>query len=244
MRSLVAHGFLAPPALFISICLLGTLAALVWPRFGIAIALASILCLFAVATPALSSYLTRQLEAEIPAGTDLSIAQAIVVLGADVQSPGGDVPDRLGPLSLERLFFTAGAYERLHLPVAVSGGQLGPGQPALAELMKVALETYFKVPVTWTENESQTTYENAFYTGRLLREQHVHTIVVVTQARDLPRALWSFERVGLRALPWQATLTPLDVNRIEDFLPDSKSLQASFFAFHELLGILYYRLRY
>ena len=244
MRSLVANGFLAPPALFISICLLGALAALVWPRIGMAIALASSLCLFAVATPALSSYLTRQLESEIPASTDFSSAQAIVVLGADVQSAEGNVPDRLGPLSLERLVFTADAYDRLHLPVVASGGQLGAMQPALAELMKVALERYFKIPVTWTENESQTTYENAFYTARLLREQHMHTIVVVTQARDLSRAIWSFERVGLRALPWPAPQTPLDANRIKDFLPDANSFRASFFAVHEVLGILYYRLRY
>jgi uncharacterized SAM-binding protein YcdF (DUF218 family) len=244
MRSFVAHGFLAPPALFISICVLGALAALVWPRIGITIALASSLCLFAVATPALSSYLTRQLESEIPTSTDLSGAQAIVVLGADVQSTTGNVPDRLGPLSLERLVFAADAYDRLHLPVVLSGGQFGAMQPALAELMKVALERYFKVPVTWTENKSHTTYENAFYTARLLRDQHIHTIVVVTQARDLPRAIWSFERVGLRALPWIVPHTPLDADRVEDFLPDSKSFQASFFAVHELLGIVYYRLRY
>jgi len=244
MRSLVAQGFLAPPALFVSICVLGALVALVWPRIGIAIALASSLCLFALTTPALSSYLTRQLEAEILASTDLGSAQAIVVLGADVQSAEGNIPDRLGAQSLERLLFTADAYDRLHLPVVVSGGQLGAMQPALAEMMKVALERYFKIPVTWTENESQTTYENAFYTARLLRNQHIHTIVVVTQARDLPRAIWSFERVGLRVLPWPAPHTPLDANRIEDFLPDARSFQASFSTVHELLGILYYRLRY
>jgi len=67
---------------------------------------------------------------------------------------------------------------------------------------------------------------------------------VVTQARDLSRAIWSFERVGLRALPWPAPHTPLNANRIEDFLPDVRSFQASFSAVHELLGILYYRLRY
>ena len=57
--SLLSYGFLAPPTIFIVLCLLGPLAAPVWRRTGIAIALTSGLCLFAAATPALSSYLLR-----------------------------------------------------------------------------------------------------------------------------------------------------------------------------------------
>ena len=32
--------------------------------------------------------------------------------------------------------------------------------------------------------------------------------------------------------------------RIDDFLPRSSALQASFYALHELIGEFYYRLRY
>jgi hypothetical protein len=46
MRSLVSYGFLAPPALFITLCLVGAVTALVWWRIGIAIVLVSTLCLY------------------------------------------------------------------------------------------------------------------------------------------------------------------------------------------------------
>jgi uncharacterized SAM-binding protein YcdF (DUF218 family) len=240
MPSLVSYGFLAPPAVFILLCLTGAVLVLVWRRLGIIIVLASSLCLFVAATPAFSSYLTRQVESEIPNNAVLDSAEAIVVLGADVQSADGPMPDRLGPLSLERLVLAADAYRRLRLPVVVSGGPTDGPETSVAELMKAALERYFSVPVALIENRSRTTYENALHTGRLLQAQHVTTIILVTQARDLPRAIWSFERVGLRALPWPAPRTPLKVDGISDFLPNMGALHESSYALHELLGGIYY----
>jgi len=78
----ISYGFLAPPTIFIVLCLLGPLTALVWRRTGLAIALVSGVSLFASATPALSSYLMRHVEAAIPQDGDLDAAQAIVVLAA------------------------------------------------------------------------------------------------------------------------------------------------------------------
>ena len=243
MKSLVAYGFLAPPVLFITLCLVGALTALVSRRVGFSIALASAICLFVAATPAFSSYITHQLEAQLPADREFGSARAIVVLGADVRSSNGSMPDRLGPLSLERVVFAVDAFRRLHLPIAVSGGRPPRRDTSVAELMKVVLEKYFQVPVRWTETRSQTTYENALYTASLLRPDHIDTVVLVAQARDLPRAVWSFERAGLRAIPWPAPRTPSGA-RIEDFLPDAEAFQSSFYAMHELLGGLYYRIRY
>jgi len=201
-------------------------------------------CLFVAATPAFSSYLLQCLQAEIPKGADLSSAQAIVVLGADVRPGNGAVPDSPGPQSIERLLFAAEAHHQLHLPVVLSGGRVSNWQVPIAELMKVALERYFAVPVAWSEDRSRTTYENALYTAQWLRAANIGTVVLVTQARDLPRAIWSFERVGLRALPWPAPRTPLQIHRIEDFLPNVASMYDSFYAFHELIGGLFYRFRY
>ena len=65
MRSLVSYGFLAPPVLFITLCLVGALITVVWWRIGIAIVLVSTLCLYVAATPAFSSYLAYQLESDI-----------------------------------------------------------------------------------------------------------------------------------------------------------------------------------
>lgn len=240
MWSFVSYGVLAPPNVFIVLCLLGDLMAPMWRRAGIAIALTASLCLFVTATPAFSAYLVRLLEAQIPRNVDLNSAQAIVVLGADVRS---GIPNKLGPQSLERLVLAADAYHRFHLPVAISGGPVSNRQTAVAALMKTALERYFAVPVTWSEDQSRTTYENAEYTAQLLRKADIGTVIVVTQARDLPRAMWSFARMGLRVLPWTAPRTHLAIDKVQDFLPNTRALNESFYAMHELLGGVYYRWR-
>ena len=242
--NLVSFGFLALPTIFISLSLLGVLIAFRCWRAGFALAFVSSLCLFAASTPALSSLLLRQAEAGLPQNADLREAQAIVVLSGEVRrGNGADIPDRLGPRTLERLVLAANAYRRLNLPVAVSGGCMRT-QVSEAFLMKMALETELNVRVRWTEEESRTTWENAIYTAQLLRSAEINTVVLVTHAWHLPRALRAFEKAGLKALPWPSSRTPQRLRRAEDYLPSIGGLQDSFYALHEIIGSLYYRLRY
>lgn len=245
MQGLFSFGFLALPIAFITLSLLGALLALRWRRLGVLLALVSSLCLFAAATSALSSCLLYRVEQSLPVDPDLRAAQAIIVLGGDARAGNGaDIGDVLGPLSLERVVFAARAYRRLHVPVAVSGGQVGTPQSSEAALMKAALEADFGVPVTWTEEESRTTWENAVFTARLLRPAGVKTIVLVSQAWHLPRAIWAFERVGFVALPWPAPRTARKAEQVADFLPSIGGLRDTAYALHETIGSAYYRLRH
>jgi uncharacterized SAM-binding protein YcdF (DUF218 family) len=245
MLSLVSYGFLAPPAVFITLCLLGALIALCWPRAGVALSLLSSLCLFAAATPALSTSLMHRLESALPRNPDFSKAQAIVVLGGDARyGNGGDIPDALGPLSLERVVLARAAAERLHLPLAVSGGEMIPGHASEAGLMKAALEGQFGMRVRWTDDRSRTTWENALFTARLLEPGKVTTIVLVSQAWHLPRAMWAFEQAGFKAVPWPAPRIALRLDGVDDYLPSVAALHDTFRALHELVGGAYYRWRY
>jgi uncharacterized SAM-binding protein YcdF (DUF218 family) len=244
MTSIVSFGFLSPPTIFIVLSLAGALIALLWWRMGIVLVLVSSLCLYAAATPALSSYLLRRVEAALPRNADLDTAQAIIVLGGDVRPGGADIPDRLGPLSIERMALAAEAQRRLHLPVVVSGGTVRGAHSSEGALMKTALEADFAVPVAWTEERSRTTWENALFTARLLLPEKLTTVVVVSQAWHLPRALWAFERVGLKALPWPAPRTAARLGSAGDFLPSLAALHDTFYALHEMIGGVFYRLRY
>ena len=193
-----SFGIFALPTVFIALSLAGALIALVWRRAGIVLTLASSLSLYAAATPALSSYLLQRVESTLPQNVDLGTAQAIVVLGGDVRrGNGADIPATLGPLSLERVVLGAQAYRRLHLPIVVSGGRVAGAHASEAALMKAALADNFAVPVAWNEDRSRTTWENAVYTARLLQPEKLATVVLVSQAWHLPRALWAFERAGL-----------------------------------------------
>jgi len=245
VESLFARGFLAPPAIFIVLSLIGALMALRWRRAGIALVLVSSLCLYAAATPALSSCLLWQVESELPQNVDFREAQAIVVLGGGVRhGNGADIPDVLDAQSLERVALGAAAYRRLHLPVLVSGGTDPGGHLSEGALMQAALREDFAVPVTWNEDQSLTTWENAVDSARLLKPEKLTTIVLVSHAWHLPRALWAFERSGFKALPWPAPRTASRLNRIGDFLPRATALLDTFYGLHEMIGSVYYRLRY
>jgi uncharacterized SAM-binding protein YcdF (DUF218 family) len=245
MSDLILYGFLTPPAVLILLSLVGALLALRWRGFGLALVMLSSTALYVLATPVVASYLLHEVEAGIPDRADLSRAQAIVVLGAGVHpGDGAAAPDTLGPLSLERVVYAAEADRALHLPVAVSGGRVFPAQTAESALMQAVLQRDFGVPVAWKDEESRTTYENALYTARLLAPERITTIVVVTHAWHMPRALWAFERVGLQPLPWPAPRDVVRLRRIDDVLPSIAALDDSSHALHEMIGALYYRLRY
>jgi uncharacterized SAM-binding protein YcdF (DUF218 family) len=110
--------------------------------------------------------------------------------------------------------------------------------------MKATLEGDFGVPVTWVEDRSRTTWENAVYTQQLLHADNVTTVVLVTSAWHMRRAVWSFERVGLHAIPYPAPLTYDAFDRIQDYLPSLRALEESYHALHEAIGLAYYWLRY
>jgi uncharacterized SAM-binding protein YcdF (DUF218 family) len=245
MTSLFSYGFLAPPTVFIVLCFAGALLALRWRRLGIGLALAASLCLYVAAMPAFSSYLLSRIESELPETVNLAGAQAIVVLSGDVRvGDGGDIPDELGPLSLERVVLAARAYRRLHLPLAVSGGHVGEARQSAGALMQAALEVDFATPVTWNEDRSQTTWENAAFTARLLLPEKLTTVVLVSQPWHLPRAMWAFDRVGFHPIPWPGPRTVWKAAAAGDFLPNIGALRDSFLALHEIIGAAYYRLRH
>jgi uncharacterized SAM-binding protein YcdF (DUF218 family) len=137
IQTFLGYSCLAPPNVFIVLCLVGALLASLRRRLGQPTVLVAGACLFVAATPAFSSYLISLLGRQIPEESErLRSAQAIVVLGADVHSGYQGAPDRLGEQSLERLVFAADAHRQLHLPVAVSGGRLSDWRTPVAELIK------------------------------------------------------------------------------------------------------------
>jgi uncharacterized SAM-binding protein YcdF (DUF218 family) len=245
MERLFSFGFLAPPTVLITLCVLGALIAFKWRVVGLAVVLAASLALFAVATPVVSSWLLRRAETGVPRQVDFDGAQAIVVLGGGARlGDGAEIPDRLHARSFERVAFAMDAYRRLHLPVAVTGGRPAEQRTTEGALMKAALESEFGVPVTWNEDQSRTTWENAVFTAALLRKAGIGKVVIVTHRWHLPRALRSFERAGMRAVPWPAPETAPRGGRVRDYLPSMGGLQDSFYGIHEIIGRLYYELRY
>ena len=245
MSGFITYNFLVPPVGLIVISALAVWMTLWHPRLGISVAIVTTSLLYLAALPVIGDRMLGDVEVKTPEKPDFSATQAIVVLGGGVRpGDGGKAPDTLGPWTLERLDFAVHAYRQLNLPVAVSGG-LGPGMHQTeASLMKAVLEGDFGVPVKWVEPQSRTTYENAFYTKKLLDADNVTNVVLITNAWHMRRALWSFERSGLHAIAYPSPLTYEQGDRADDYLPSMRGLEESYHALHEALGLAYYKLRY
>jgi uncharacterized SAM-binding protein YcdF (DUF218 family) len=245
MADLISTDFLIPPTVLI---LTGALAAwlVMWhPRLGIAAGIVSTSLLYLAALPVVAGRMLEDVEIKPPAKSNFTGAQAIVVLGGGVHKGDGDkVPDTLGAWSLQRVYYAAQAHRWLNLKVAVSGGRVRGAHASEAGVMKAVLEGDFNVPVTWVEDRSRSTWENAVYTAELLKADRVTNVVLVTDVWHMKRAVWSFEQAGLHAIPWPAPFTYPEADRIDDYLPNVGALQTSYHALHEAIGLAYYRFRY
>jgi len=205
--------------------------------------------LYLSSIPATSVWLRSQLEIYPPVALEHSAAEAIVVLGADrrrgAREFGGDT---IGGLGLERLRYTAWLHKKTGLPVLASGGSVGGEAVPEAELMRAILKE-FGVETSWTEGKSRNTYENALFSGRLLKGVGIGEILLVTHAWHMPRAVEAFERAGLRVVPAPVgAMNPAGAGPAAvcclDWLPRASALQMNYLALHEMLGRLWYRYRH
>jgi uncharacterized SAM-binding protein YcdF (DUF218 family) len=241
MREMLSYSFLMPPTIFIALCLAGAFITLFYPRAGTKLVFASSILLYLFATPAASGFLVRQLVSPGPTDAELIAAQAIVVPGADTRfGDGASVPDTVGLLTLDRLASAAELYRRLHVPIVVSGGKARDNSVPLADLMRHELEQNFLVPVTYEEDKSHTTYENALYSSKILREHNIFSAIIVVQDLDAARVAWSFQKFGIQPTVYM-THKPYYKYIISDFVPSSQAMLESFYASHEIIGLLYYK---
>ena len=173
---------------------------------------------------------------------------AIVVLagGRNANAPeyGGET---VASASLVRLRYGARLQRETGLPLLVSGGRVYAVEPASeAALIKDVLENELKVPVRWLEERSRNTAENASYTAELLRGEGIAAVLLVTDAAHMPRAAEAFEKQGVvvYAAPTGRRAGHRTSTTVLDWLPSSGALDRSRMALHELLGRVWYRIRY
>jgi uncharacterized SAM-binding protein YcdF (DUF218 family) len=204
-------------------------------RIGWGVLTLSLVGLWLLATPAVADRLERAAE-RCPA-LDLTHpveAQAIVILsGAEARlgAPEYGGPAARGPL-LERVSYGAYVARRTRLPVLVSG----TGEEVLA--MRATLARDFGIEARWAEAESRDTFQNAEFSARLLRPEHVTRIVLVTSAAHEWRAVQEFTSAGFQVVAAPAGgWSPQPVDLVY-YLPSAAGLRGSTEALYELLGDL------
>jgi len=183
-------------------------------------------------------------EGPLPQG-----AQAIVILSAESLMMAEYSAPSPGAMTLERLRYGAHLQRRTGLPILVTGG-IPAGRPtSLGSVMRQSLLEDFHVPVAWVEDQAQDTRQNALRSASILKAEGITRIFLVTHAWHMPRAKLAFERAGMTVIcaptafiKGAVSLKPGGGIGIRDVLPSAKALQSSYFAFHEMLGLAFYKL--
>jgi len=135
--------------------------------------------------------------------------EVVLVLGAATAAPG--VP---GPALRRRLEHGCAVLRACgagHL--LVSGGIVGP-PPAEAQVMRdLAIGLGIEPVRIVVEDQARNTFENAVYSGRIIRERGWRRVVLVTDRFHVPRARYVFARLGLpvtiAAVPPEPGTSPL-----------------------------------
>lgn len=248
LKKLVSAVILPPFCLFL-LLLAGVCLTHRWPRLGRFLTVGSLILLMLLSIPLVGVRLLRTLEESPPIAhlpsvirDTLQPAEAIVVLG------GGSYPgaveyggDTVNAQSLERLRYAAYLQRISGKPLLVTGGAPFGGRPE-AELMRQTLIAEFGVPVRWAETASRDTSENALFSARLLQQDNIAHVVLVTHAWHMSRAQGLFERQGVTVIAAPTGFTHDSPSWLEDLLPKVSALDKSSTAIREWLGLLWYRL--
>ncbi len=206
-----------------------------------------------------SSSLVRSLETRITPPEIIPSADVIVVLGGGTESYG---PPRAA-VELngagDRVLYAARLYREGIAPrLLLSGGNITwlGGRPSTpAEEMKEVL-VFIGIPqdALWLQPDSQNTYEDALFSARMLKEEGIDRIVLVTSAMHLPRSAALFEKQGIEVIPapadfavpdyaWQDLWNGNFAAQLINLLPNAGALSQTTNALKEYFGLWVYGLK-
>lgn len=235
------------PPLNALVLLIAGVATRRWrPRVGLWLLGGGITLLWLSAAPLAAVWTLQSLEMAPQRPLTGTGAGAIVILagGTTVSAPEYGM-DTVGPFTLERLRYGARLQRQTSLPILVTGGPAVGARTSEAEQMRDALQQDLSTQAMWVEPASMNTYENAVYSEKILREAGIRKILLVTHAWHMRRAKLAFEHAGLQVVPApMGYTTSSQVPVVFALLPDARGMWMTAVAWHEVVGIAWYRIRF
>ncbi len=174
-------------------------------------------------------------------------AEAIVVLGGSTAS---NRPNWFEPYAREaavsRVDTAAELYHADRAPLVIVSGAALEGSVSEAQIMANSLRQHgVPTDAIIQESESFTTYENAVYTARILKEHSIDRVLLVTSALHMPRAMGVFRKQQVNAVPAGSPpqIVVPEGPSFSFWLPSMQVLSASRSVVKEYVGMLVYWLR-
>lgn len=247
----VIASFLLPPLSLLLLLALGIFLLYRGNKLARPLILGASCLLFIASTPYFAEGALHLLEAytapldDKSPNAQLPPADAIVILGGGTyfQPPEYAGQDTVGEDTLMRLRYGAVLHRKTGKPVLVTGGRPVGNGISEAQQMRLVLEQDFQVPVRWTEGESDNTYDNARRSFRILEQTGIRKIYLATHAWHMPRASGAFRRAGFEVVEAPTAFTTRYRIDLLAFLPRAESLRDSKIFVHEVIGLLWYRLK-
>lgn len=237
--SKVLDVFLSPLTWALALSLAGTLRRYErWTRWA---PVAGAFLLYVFSTTPVANALVRHLETRAARTMrDGVVYDAAILLGGAVShgaTATWNVPSYND--NVERLL---AAFELLRAgtvrSVIISGGRGESRDPIVeAQVLGKQLENWGIDPTKIIlEENARNTRENATESKRIVEARHLQSLVMITSARHVPRALESFRRVGLDVDTLPVDYRSSDSKRSFSLLPRSESLDVSVHALREIVG--------
>jgi len=250
--TLVIKTLLMPPGGFVFLIVLGLYLLkrnLRYARYCFAIAALGI---YLMSLPLVSGTLMTMLERYPAVNADqlpASDAKAIVVLAAGREKNAAEFGgDTVSGLTLERLRYGVYLHHKTGLPLLVTGGRIYEEDTPEGELMAKSLTQDFQLQATWQEIQSRNTAENAIFSRKILEQENIENIYLVTHAWHMPRAVYVFEAQGFNVTAAPTRFEGFVSGRLgpdlSDFIPNINAFRYSYYAMHEMIGYMWYRIRY
>ena len=244
-------AFLLPPLSLLLVFALGILLLYRRSKFAKPLLLAAFGLLWIASTPYFSGNALRLLETRTtaldsrhPDGRSQT-ADAIVILGGGTypSAPEYAGMDTVSDATLVRLRYGAKLQRETGKPILVTSGNPLGNSTSEAQQMRVSLEQDFQTPVRWTEDASDNTFENARYSFQILQKAGIKKIYLVTHAWHMPRSAEAFRRAGFEVTEAPTAFTTRHQTGPLAFLPNAESLYGSKIFVHEIIGLLWYRVK-
>lgn len=239
-------AFLLPPLSLLLLLALGITLFYRHRNTGKPLILAAFFLLWIASTPYFAEGALHMLEAD---ATPLDLAHrnadAIVILGGGTyfHAPEYGGQDTVSYMTLARLRYGAKLQRETGKPILVTGGKPLGNKVSEAQQMRESLEQDFRVPVRWTENDADNTFENARNSFRILQQTGIRRIYLVTHAWHMARAANVFRHAGFEVVEAPTAFTTRYRTGMLAFLPRAESLLDSRIFMHEVSGLLWYRVK-
>jgi uncharacterized SAM-binding protein YcdF (DUF218 family) len=243
--------FILPPGLFISILIItgvGFLYKKKWKAGIMALIFGGFM--WALSISPVSDALIRGLESKYSIPGNVK-GDVIILLGHGVFNEAPDLTGLGAPSGsyLTRIVTAVRLQKRLDIPVIVSGDE-GLEDNAEDKAVKDHIVKRFLVDLgvpakkIIVEDNSRDTFENVKFTKEICDRSSFTNPVLVTSAYHLKRAVMTFDKVGLKVLPFPAGFESWEGKEYkwQSYLPGDFSTAS--IAVKEYLGLVFYSFAY